>query len=472
MSDTQFQAGVGRVDITPPLTMPHASWGAQVHVFADGVEAPLFATALVLDDGQTRVVWIDLDIVVVTDAEDAAIRRAAAAVAGVDPSMVLTTLTHNHAGPPPSAWNWSKLGQSEMDGYFAALGAYAAGAVRVALANMQPAVVNAGSGISRVAVNRRETAPDGRPVTGANAEGIIDPQVLVVRIDTRNGDPLVAIVGYTMHPTTMGPSNRLVGPDWPGHMKATVEELTGATCMFMQGCCGNVGPGFDGFTDDLNVVRTIGKRVGCTAAEIYLGLDVPAVERVHERIWESGAPLSTWKKVPIEQPEPRIQLVTRQVRMPVLEQPSMWEVEKAVSDAQAILDELKADNATDEEIALATFVVKRSNMAHWRAETYGGKTDIPLDVTALMIGDIALVVSQGEPFAEIGLEVKAQSPFEHTWFGGYQGAWSAYIPIASEYPRKGYEVDTTPYTPEAAGVLVNGAVELLHSIHDAMPTSD
>ena len=68
-----FRAGVGRVDITPPLTMPHASWGAQVHVFANGVEAPLYATALVVDDGTTRAVWIDLDIVVVTPEEDAAI---------------------------------------------------------------------------------------------------------------------------------------------------------------------------------------------------------------------------------------------------------------------------------------------------------------------------------------------------------------------------------------------------------------
>jgi hypothetical protein len=459
-----FQAGVGRVDITPPLTMPHASWGAQVHVFADGIEWPLYATALVLDDGETRVVWLDLDIVVVTPEEDAAIRDAAAAVAGIDPSMVLTTLTHNHAGPPPSAWNWSKQGQAELDGYFAMLGAYAAGAVRIAMDTLQPAAVNAGSGTSHVAVNRRETAPDGRPVTGANADGPIDPEVLVVRIDTADGDPLAAIVGYTMHPTTMGPTNKLVGPDWPGHTKATVEALTGATCLFLQGCCGNVGPGFDGFTDDVSVVRRIGQRVGCTAAEVYLGLDVPAVERVHERIWESGAPLATWKKVPIETPDPKVQLIVRQVALPVQEQPPMWEMEKAVADAQAILDELKADNASDEEIALATFVVKRSNMAHWRAETYGGKKEITLDVTALMIGDIALVVSQGEPFVEIGLEVKARSPFEHTWFGGYAGSWSAYIPIASEYPNHGYEVDTTPYAPEAAAALVEAGVALLNEI--------
>ena len=50
MGDRGFRAGVGRVVITPPLTAPHAGWGAQVHVLPDGVEADLWATALVVDD--------------------------------------------------------------------------------------------------------------------------------------------------------------------------------------------------------------------------------------------------------------------------------------------------------------------------------------------------------------------------------------------------------------------------------------
>lgn len=133
MTESGFLAGVGRVDITPPLTMPHASWGAQVHVFPDGVESPLFATALVVDDGTTRAVWIDLDIVVITREESDAIRAAVGDVVGIGPELVRVTVTHNHAGPPPSAWNWSKQGQAAMDGYFAMLPEYAAGAARSAL---------------------------------------------------------------------------------------------------------------------------------------------------------------------------------------------------------------------------------------------------------------------------------------------------------------------------------------------------
>ena len=67
---------------------------------------------------------------------------------------------------------------------------------------------------------------------------------------------------------------------------------------------------------------------------------------------------------------------------------------------------------------------------------------------------------------EIGLAVKARSSFRRTWFGGYTGPWLAYIPTADEYPNKGYEVDTTPFTPEAAGILVEESSRLLEEITD------
>ena len=306
MGGSGFRAGVGRVDATPPLTAPHASWGAQVHVLPDGVEAPLWASALVVDDGTTMAAWIDLDVVIITRAESDAIREAVGAALGIPASHVRASVTHNHAGPPPSVWNWTNQGQAALDGYFAMLPEYAAGAARAALGSMRPARVGAGSGESRVAMNRRETAPDGRMVTGCNPGGLIDPEVLVGRIDDLDGSPIAAIVGYTMHPTTLGPPNRLISPDWPGHLKRTVESLTGAMCFFAQGATGNVGPGPQGFTDDVGVVRRLGAQVGCEAARVYLSLSSPAVEYVHDRVQESGAPLGVWKAVPQEEPEPAV----------------------------------------------------------------------------------------------------------------------------------------------------------------------
>jgi hypothetical protein len=462
-----FQAGVGRVTITPPLTAPHASWGAQVHVLPDGVEADLWATALVVSDGETTAAWIDLDVVIVSRPESDAIRAAVAAALDIPPQNVRVSVTHNHAGPPPSAWNWTRQGQEALDGYYALLPEYAAGAAQLAMHDMRPARVAVGSGESRVAVNRRETAPGGRPVTGVNPEGVIDPQVFVLRIDDREGGPLAAVVGYTMHPTTLGPTNRLVSPDWPGHLKRTVEGLTGATCLFAQGATGNVGPGPDGFTDDVGVVRRLGTQVGCEAARVYFGLDLPAVRHRHERVWESGAPLGKWMRETLPDADPVVRVMARDIALPLIAQPPLDEAQARVQEAQARLDELKQGGAPASEIEAATFATKRANMALSRAATYGGKRDFPAELHLLQIGPAVFAGSEGEPFAEIGMAIKADSPYPATWFGGYTGGWAGYIPTPADYPLGGYEVDTSPFAPEAAGRLVEETLAALRTLHES-----
>src|SRR5688572_3705737 len=465
MATGTFRAGVGRVSITPPLSAPHASWGAQVHVLPDGVDADLWATALVVDDGVTTAAWVDLDLVIVSRQESDAIREAVAAAVGIPAQAVRVSVTHNHAGPPPSAWNWTHEGQATLDGYYALLPEYAAGAAKMAHAGLRPARVAAGSGESRVAVNRREIAPDGRPVTGVNPDGAIDPQVFVLRIDDREGGPLAAVVGYTMHPTTLGPSNRLISPDWPGHLKRTVEAITGATCLFAQGATGNIGPGPDGFTDDVRVVRRLGAHVGCEAARVYLGLQLPAVRYRHERVWESGAPLGKWTREPFPEPEPVVRVMSREIMLPLIEQPPESDARARVDEAQRRLDDLKARAAPATEIEAATFATKRANMTLSRAQMYGGREAFPVELHLLQIGPAMLVGTEGEPFAEIGLEIKAGSPWPATWFGGYTGGWAGYIPTPDAYPRGGYEVDTSPFAPEAAGRLVAETRAALEDLH-------
>jgi neutral ceramidase len=463
VTDT-FRAGVGRVDITPPLTAPHAGWGAQVHVLPDGVEADLWATALVVDDGMTMAAWIDLDLVIVSRQESDAIREAVAAALAIPAQAVRVSVTHNHAGPPPSAWNWSRQGQAVLDGYYALLPEYAAGAAKMAHTDIRPARVAIGSGQSRVAVNRREISPDGRPATGVNPEGPIDPEVFVLRIDDREGGPLAAVVGYTMHPTTLGPTNRLVSPDWPGHLKRTVERITGATCLFAQGATGNIGPGPDGFTDDVGVVRRLGGQVGCEAARVYLGLQLPAVQHRHERVWESGAPLGKWVQEPLPEPDPVVRVVSREVMLPLIEQPPLSEAQSGVDEAQRRLDDLKQRAAPAAEIEAATFATKRANMTLSRAQTYGEQETFPVALQLLQIGPAVLVGTEGEPFAEIGLEIKAGSPWPATWFGGYTGGWAGYIPTPDAFPQGGYEVDTSPFAPEAAGRLVEETLIALEDL--------
>jgi hypothetical protein len=467
MTRGEFRAGVGRVVITPPLTAPHAGWGAQVHVLPDGIEADLWATALVVADGTTMAAWIDLDLAIVSRQESDAIRAAVGEALGIPVDAVRVSVTHNHAGPPPSAWNWAEQGRDVLVGYYALLPEYAAGAALLARQTMRPARVAVGSGESRVAVNRREIAPDGRPVVGVNPDGPIDPEVFVLRIDAAEGEPLAAVAGYTMHPTTLGPANRLLSPDWPGHLKRSVELLTGAMCLFAQGATGNVGPGPDGFTADPGVVRRLGREVGCEAARVYFGRDLLAARHRHDRVQESGAPLSLWRREPVETARPMVRFASRAIELPVIAQPPPETAMARVGEAQARLDELRGKNAPAAEIEAATFVVKRANMALSRATTYGDRETFPASLHLLQIGPALFAGMEGEPFVEIGLAVKARSPMPATWFGGYTGGWAGYIPTANAYPVGGYEVETSPFAPEAAAWLVEQTLAALEEFVNA-----
>lgn len=456
-----FQAGVGRVDITPPLSAPHASWGAQVHVFAEDVDLPLTCTALVVDDGTTRAAWIDFDLIILSTPETQKIQARVGEETGIPPELVRVSVTHNHAGPPPSSWDWAKAGVDAMKAYYALLPDYAAGAARLAAEKLQPARVGVGKGESHVAVNRRETAPDGRTVTGTNPEGPIDPEVFVMRIDALDGSPIVAAVGYTMHPTTLGPSNKKLSTDWPGYLKRTVEQVTGAPTMFAQGATGDIGPGPDGYTDDIKVIQRLGSSVGAAAVITYNDIQLPKRNYKHEKVWESGASLGKWTYDPEEGPAPVVRGSTTTVNLPLIELMPFDMAEARLTQAQEALDSLVAAGADKKEIEAATFVVKRANMAFRHVQAFSGKSETPVEINILQIGPAVFIGTEGEPFQDIGKEIKKRSPFPFTWFGGYVGGWAGYIPMPADYPKKGYEVDTSPFTPEAAGILTEAAVKLL-----------
>lgn len=466
MSRPLLTAGVGRSIITPPLTAPHASWGAQLHVLPDGVDRDLLATVLVVSDGNETAAFCELELVILSRQESDAIRSAVAAEVNILPERVRVCVSHNHAGPPPSSWNWTTQGQAALAGYYALLPSLVAGAARQAALALRPAQVGWGRGESRVAANRRETAPNGRTVTGVNAAGEIDPEVLVVRIDGADGEPIAAIVGYTMHPTFLGPTNRVISPDWPGHMRHVFEQVTGSPCLFAQGATGDVGPGPKGYSDDLRAVHALGAQVGCEAARVWLSLDLPTVRYRHERVWESGAPLGKWTSEPFPEPESLVRSRETTVELPLREQLPVEIAQGNVDAAQATLDRLQASGAPATEIEAATFAVKRANMTLFRSTTYSGKSSAPVAIHLMQIGSAVFAGVEGEPFSALGTQVKRESPFTPTWFGGYTGGWAGYIATPEEFPRTGYEVETSPFAESAAGVLVEATVSALRDLAD------
>ena len=47
----------------------------------------------------------------------------------------------------------------------------------------------------------------------------VDHSVDVIDFDDENGNVVSTIVGYACHPHILGPENRLISPDYPGHLR-------------------------------------------------------------------------------------------------------------------------------------------------------------------------------------------------------------------------------------------------------------
>ncbi len=131
---------------------------------------------------------------------------------------------------------------------------------------------------------------------------------------------------------------------------------------------------------------------------------------------------------------------------------------------QAELARVMSDGSAAELVEATMFRARRAQMAQRRARLHGGLQSVELDIWALVFGELALALCNGEPFCEIGLAIKRASPFANTFFGGYTGASIGYIPWPEAYPQGGYAVETTPFLPEAADLLTAGTIAALQKL--------
>src|SRR3954466_6200677 len=101
-SETQplMAAGAARVDITPPLSIPYLGYVPR-HSFFEGVHDPLFARAVVGDDGERRVALVAADSIgfarrLLGPDRDfvAEFRERAQRLTGIDPAAIMLCATH------------------------------------------------------------------------------------------------------------------------------------------------------------------------------------------------------------------------------------------------------------------------------------------------------------------------------------------------------------------------------------------
>jgi hypothetical protein len=131
---------------------------------------------------------------------------------------------------------------------------------------------------------------------------------------------------------------------------------------------------------------------------------------------------------------------------------------------------------TDEELRQAREIVARKGenrpfleqVKAYRIVDVAARRGKPyeMDVQVVVLGrDIAWVALQGEMFVELGLSIKAASPFRQTNVIELASGGSYYMPHRSAFAEGQFEVVSTRYAEGAGEMLVTTAIRLLGELH-------
>ena len=461
-------AGVARTDITPPIGIAHTNWGAQTHQRAAGVDLPLTATALALSDGATKVVIVDIDTGYLWD--DLAERTMAAIteLTNIPVSNIRLSYSHTHSGPSTSRAraDWAGEGSEMVAAYSDSLPQRLAGVAWAAVQALQPARIGSGVGSSSISVNRRYQRPeDGAVIVGRNWDGPVDRDVSVLRVDALDGSPIAAVVNFPCHPITVGPDNELLTPDYPGAVRSVVESNTGATCLFLQGAAGDIGPVRGVALNGANEYQRLGTILGLEASRVWFETNSRPKQDAYGGTLESGAPLAIYTDEFLDELDRTIRVATRTMSLPLRKLPPPDEMQAAFESNLAELNELRQNDGDPEQIRLVTMRCKRTAMRAELARSVQDRTHREVEAQAIAIGDdIVIVAVPGEPFVQIGLDVRRNSPYPTTLFSGYSNIGWSYIPTADAYPLGGYEIEITPWDPATAEIIVQECGAMLDEL--------
>ena len=251
-------AGVSEVAITPPVGAPLLGCIQR----STGVHDDLFARALVLNDGQTQVAVVCLDLIGLDFTLADEIR------AGVRQRIGITTtlLNCSHSHSVPFTIPWSMLGRRWLSGAGApwrrALVASVIEVVSQAAGDLSPAHLSVGRAPVQIGSNRRLPTDQGI-VMKPNPPGTVVPWVDVLRVDCADGQPLAVLFSHAAHPVIVHGASRLISADYPGYAAASVRQRFGGktVAMFAQACGANINgePLRGSFEAAEHVGATLGK---------------------------------------------------------------------------------------------------------------------------------------------------------------------------------------------------------------------
>jgi hypothetical protein len=279
--------------------------------------------------------------------------------------------------------------------------------IREGLGNFEPVQIGAGIGYSPVGINRRQLVFDKSGNSsirlGRNPYGPTDKEVLVVKMTNNSGKTIAALVDYATHATCLGGKNYTISGDVIGLAEQFVEKILGEDVIAaaFAGASGNIDPWY-------RVLPKFNTEPGWIPEPVLLGTML-GEEAVH-----------TFRAIDKVSGDGKIATAFSDLELP---------------------GKPRGDTKIDKDTPHSRF-----------------------NVTAARVGDIAFVGLSGEVLTEIGMAIKAGSPYKHTFVITHCNGAHGYLPPEHLYIEGGYEISSSRFAPNAADMVVKEAVKMLHKL--------
>lgn len=418
----RLKAGSARVRITPPYPTQMGGYFDRQDL-SEGVHDHLHARALSLSDGRKTIVMVSVDLLYVDASMVEEVRREASRLTGLEPECIMVFATHTHSGP-------------EGHHRLAPLMGFLPNPLlrKFLVDRMCCSVVLALSGAKEARLGFASVAVPEMTSNRQREAGPIDDELLVLKVEDREGKAIGGLVNFTAHPVIMDSRNLLFSSEYPGHAMSILEGAFGpeASYLFANGACGNVtirrsGPRFSEVerTGSLlagHALRALGAaetseevRIAASCASLPLALrDLPNASEAKAELRE---------------------LMSREARTP--------------TEAR----ELR------KKIAKATGTASLAEKADYIRAFLGDSVTSHLQV--LGINDRVLVGVPAELFVEYALTLKKEIGPGKTFLIGYCNDIIGYVVTPQAAQEGGYEAGATLLDSKAGQSILDAAKAMM-----------
>ena len=448
-----LRAHFARVNTNPMLGIGVA--GYYVPRYASSILDDLEAGALALSLGSETVLLVSVDISGIERALSERFRREMALAAGIPEDHIFLTATHTHTGPMLRVTGSFPVDERLIGEYVTFLGRRLRDLAVLAVQDMKPARMGfaCAEAPDRVAYIRRYKMKDGStwtcpPVNDPNIDhpiGTPDQRVNILRFDIEGEDPVV-ILNYGLHADTT--NHDRISADWPGWTRRTVAKaLDGVRCMCLVGAEGDVGSthvfpsggdmndteiSFDNEMKSPGMARFVGRALAGSILQVYDKVEYVDVRRLGIR----KKTLSVPANVPDPKDLPRAHLYK--------------ELHEAGRDEEIPYTAME----------LTTVIAEASRMV--RLEN--GPDHFDLELTGLRLGPVAFVGIPGEPFTDIGRQIKDTEGWSLILPCCLTNGAQGYFPMKSAFDEGGYEARSSKYKKGVAEEIIRAGKELLEEL--------